>query len=196
MEIMNTEAGMTKGRINDLKNKSGKDLNIILIGMPGAGKSTVGVLAAKALGKNFEDTDILLQNNSGVLLFQILEKAGIGGFIKAEEETVLSLFPSNCVIATGGSVVLSKPAVGHLKSLGAVVYLRVPLCEIKKRLSDISSRGIVIAPGETVEMLFEKREKLYEDAADYVIECAFDGEETVEKSVLKLINLVKRIKNS
>ena len=100
--------------------------NIILIGMPGSGKSTAGVLLAKTLGMAFTDTDLLLQAGNGMLLCEMIDQYGIDGFLRAEEKAVLSLHCDRTVVATGGSVVYGKAAMTHLKSLGIVVYLKVP----------------------------------------------------------------------
>src|SRR5690606_34398761 len=110
--------------------------NIVLIGMPGAGKSTVGVILAKALGMNFVDADLVIQERTGLRLQAIIDRDGPAGFLKAEEEAVLSLSCRNSVIATGGSVVMSPRAMEHLISAGTVVYLKVPFEEIEKRLGN------------------------------------------------------------
>ena len=123
---------------------------VTLIGMPGSGKSTVGVLLAKALGYDFLDTDLLLQRREGMYLQDILERRGIEAFLDAEEAAVRSLTCQNTVIAPGGSVVCRRGAMEHLRALGPVLYLRVPLPELERRVNNITTRGIAMAPGQTL----------------------------------------------
>ena len=159
--------------------------NIVLIGMPGSGKSTCGVLAAKALLKNFFDTDLLLQNLEGKRLQSIINENGIEYFNKAEERAILSLDIKGTVIATGGSVVYSEKAMAHLRSLGKIIYLRLGYEEMEKRIKNITTRGIVLKEGETLLDMYNERAPLYERYADEILNC--DGmtvEETVESIVL------------
>ena len=159
--------------------------NIILIGMPGSGKSTCGVLAAKALLKNFFDTDLLLQNLEGKRLQNIIDENGIDYFNKAEEKAILSLDIQGTVIATGGSVVYSERAMRHLKKLGKIIYLHLSYEGMEKRLSNITTRGVVLKKGHTLRDMYNERLGLYERYADEVLNC--DGltvEETVESIVL------------
>ena len=159
--------------------------NIVLIGMPGSGKSTCGVLAAKALLKNFFDTDLLLQNLEGKRLQSIINENGIEYFNEAEERTILSLDIRGTVIATGGSVVYSEKAMAHLRSLGKIIYLRLGYEEMEKRIKNITTRGIVLKEGETLLDMYNERAPLYERYADEILNC--DGmtvEETVESIVL------------
>lgn len=159
--------------------------NIILIGMPGSGKSTCGVLAAKALLKNFFDTDLLLQNLEGKRLQSIINENGIEYFNEAEERAILSLDIRGTVIATGGSVVYSEKAMAHLRSLGKIIYLRLGYEEMEKRIKNITTRGIVLKEGETLLDMYNERAPLYERYADEILNC--DGmtvEETVESIVL------------
>ena len=153
--------------------------SVILIGMPGCGKSTCGVLAAKALCKSFLDTDILIQERTGMPLQEIIEKKGPDFFAETEENVLLSLDScSNTVIATGGSVVYYDNAMQHLKSIGVTVYLKVSYEEMMRRIKNIKTRGILLAPGETMEDLFNRRTVLYEKYADAVIDC--DGSDVEE----------------
>lgn len=154
--------------------------NIILIGMPGSGKSTIGVLLAKKMGMGFIDTDILIQSASGQLLYQMIEKDGIEAFIKYEEDVLKKLVCDNCVIATGGSAVYGKAAMEHMAQLGCRVYLDLPSKIIEGRLGNISTRGVVIREGETIEQLYEERAPLYERYADVTVDGAGTPKEVVE----------------
>ena len=155
--------------------------NITLIGMPASGKSTVGVILAKILGLSFVDTDLVIQQREGGLLCDIISELGLEGFLKAEESAVLSISPSNTVIATGGSVVYSEAGMEYLKSLGKVVYLKVEKEDLFKRLHNIKQRGVVLSPGETLDEMYAARSVLYEKYADIVIdETNASVEETVE----------------
>jgi len=158
--------------------------NIALIGMPGAGKSTIGVILAKSLRMNFTDTDLVIQERTGLLLQEIIDRDGPSGFLKTEEETVLSLQCRNSVIATGGSVVLTPRAMEHLKTGGTIVYLKVPFSEIEKRLGNISCRGIVLFSGQDLRRMYDERVSLYEDYADITIDCTGLDFETVVGEVL------------
>ena len=143
--------------------------NLILIGMPGAGKSTIGVLLAKQLGTAFLDTDILIQTGEGSYLQDLISRHGISGF-REIEETYLIGVPTDCgVVATGGSAVYSAKAMAHLKSLGPAVYLQIELEPLKARLGNLSERGVLRMPGQTIDMLYEERRPLYEKYADIVV---------------------------
>ena len=155
--------------------------NITLIGMPASGKSTVGVILAKIIGLSFVDTDLVIQQREGALLCDIISEHTLEGFLKAEESAVLSISPSNTVIATGGSVVYSEAGMEYLKSLGKVVYLKVEKEDLFKRLHNIKQRGVVLSPGETLDEMYATRSVLYEKYADIVIdETNASVEETVE----------------
>lgn len=157
--------------------------NIVLIGMPGCGKSTVGVLLAKALGRGFVDTDLLLQARAGRLLQQIVDQDGMQGFLHQEEQTLLTVASGGQVVATGGSAVYSKKAMAHLKKGGQVVYLRLPLEEIQRRVQNIATRGIAMGPGQTLADLYRIRIPLYEKYADLTVDCAG---QTLEQTVQAL----------
>ncbi len=162
------------------KNKN----NIVLIGMPGVGKSTVGVILAKVLGYQFVDSDLVIQKEEGKLLKEIIAEVGTEGFIQVENRINASLEAEHSVIATGGSVVYGKEAMEHLKEIGTVVYLSLPFDEIDKRLSDIKGRGVVLKDGQTLKELYEERTLLYEAYADLQIdETGLNVEETIEKIV-------------
>ena len=143
--------------------------NIILIGMPSAGKSTVGVVLAKALGFDFVDTDLIIQRQQGDKLYRIIEKKGIDEFIRIENECVASLKAEKSVIATGGSVIFGREAMVNLKKLGIVVYLETDEKEIERRLNNIKTRGVVMAENETVSDIYRKRVPLYEKYADITV---------------------------
>lgn len=158
--------------------------NIVLIGMPGVGKSTIGVILAKVLGYSFLDADLLIQEQEGKLLREIIEENGTDGFIEVENRVNASIRADRAIIATGGSVVYGKEAMEHLKEIGRVVYLKVSYAILEKRLADIKGRGVVLKEGQTLETLFEERSKLYEQYADIeVSEEGLDVEQTVEKLV-------------
>ncbi len=143
--------------------------NIILIGMPGSGKSTIGVLLAKMLGMNFVDADLLIQQREGLKLYEILEQKGNAYFARVEEEVNASMEAQNTVIATGGSVVYGEKAMAHLKSIGRVVYLKVPLRELERRIKNFATRGIQMEPGQTLADLLQERAPLYERYADVTV---------------------------
>jgi shikimate kinase len=149
--------------------------NIVIIGMPGAGKSTMGVILAKTLGSNFTDTDIVIQENSGRLLQEIIDTEGTDAFLKTEEKTLLSLHCHHAVIATGGSVVFSEKAMEHLKKDGVVLYLKISFEEMVRRLNNITTRGIVLVAGQSLRDMYNQRVPLYEKYADITIDCS-DGD--------------------
>ncbi len=145
--------------------------NVVLIGMPGSGKSTVGVLLAKALGYEFLDVDLVIQRREGALLQEILDARGVESFLDVEEEAVRSVDCRKCVVAPGGSAVCREKAALHLKALGPVVYLRVPLEELQNRIRNLSTRGIAMEPGQTLADVMAFREPLYEKYADLAVDC-------------------------
>ena len=154
--------------------------NIVLIGMPGSGKSTVGVLLAKALGMEFIDTDVLLQAREGRLLQRMIDEDGIDAFLGYEEAAILSLSCENTVVATGGSVVYSDRAVAHLKALGTLVYLHLPAEPLVERLTNLATRGVALRPGQSIQSLFMERDPLYVRAADVTVDTlGLSAEETV-----------------
>ena len=152
--------------------------NIILIGMPGCGKSTIGVLLAKAMGFRFIDTDITIQNRTGMLLQQIIDQKGLDWFCIEEERAIMS------VEETGGSAVYSRSAMMYLKEHGYVYYLALPVEQVEKRLHNIKTRGIAMRPGDSIEDVFRRRRALYEEYADITVDCAGKSiEEIVEEIV-------------
>ena len=144
-------------------------MNIIMIGMPGSGKSTVGVILAKVLGMHFCDTDIVIQQTVGKKLQEIINEEGNDTFLRYESDALLSLSLENTVIATGGSAVYSEEAMLHLKQNGIVVYLQVIEPEIERRLADFAARGVAIKDGMTVKDLYNERIPLYEKYADITV---------------------------
>lgn len=144
--------------------------NIILIGMPGCGKSTIGVVLAKTMGYKFIDSDLLIQERENRLLSEILEEDGPDRFNQIENETNLSINTYRSVIATGGSVVYGKEAMEHLKSIGVVIYIRLPYEEIQDRLGDLAKRGISMKKGETLKDLYDERTPLYEQYAHIIVD--------------------------
>lgn len=156
--------------------------NIILIGMPGAGKSTIGVVLAKVLQMNFLDTDLLIQRQTGRSLQDILDKDGPDFFLKTENDSVRALECENCVVATGGSVVLSAEAMDHLKTIGTVIYLRAGYGDIKNRINNLSTRGIAFSDGQTLLDIYRQRVPLYEKYADITVDCKdFDCSYVIEQ---------------
>lgn len=163
--------------------------NIVLIGMPGVGKSTVGVILAKVLGYQFLDADLVIQNEEGKLLREIIAEVGVEGFIQVENRVNAGLQCNKTIIATGGSVVYGEEAMEHLKEIGTIVYLEVSFSTLKKRLSDIKGRGVVLREGQTLQDLFMERTPLYEKYADICVsEDGLNVEETVERLIEKLQN--------
>lgn len=144
--------------------------NITLIGMPGVGKSTVGVVLAKVLGYQFLDSDLLIQQQEKRRLSEIIEEDGYEGFQKIENQVNSSIKTQNTVISTGGSVVYCEEAMEHLKSVGTVIYLRLSLDSLAERLGNLKGRGVLLKEGQTLKDLYEERVPLYEKYADIVID--------------------------
>ena len=145
--------------------------NIVLIGMPGAGKSTVGVVLAKRLGYGFTDSDLVIQDRYGKLLHELIEEHGVQGFWKIENEVNASLELQRNVIATGGSVIYGREAMEHLRRIGVVVYLKLPYDEVAERLGDLNARGVTLLPGQELRDLYAERTPLYEKYAHVTVDC-------------------------
>lgn len=158
--------------------------NIILIGMPGAGKSTIGVILAKMLGFRFVDSDLMIQEKEGKLLNEIINQIGTDGFIEVENRVNSEIAVEHSIIATGGSAVYGASAMAHLKEIGTVLYLSLPYEELEKRLTDIKGRGVVLKKGQTLRELYEERVLLYEKYADLTVdESGLGVEQTIEKII-------------
>lgn len=164
--------------------------NIVLIGMPGVGKSTVGVILAKILGYRFVDTDIVIQENENKLLKDIISEKGIDGFIETENKVVKKLKADKSVIATGGSVVYGEEAMKHLCEIGTVIYLKLDYNKLKYRLGNIKNRGVVIRKGQKLSDLYSERCPLYEKYADIIID---ENGKNIEKTVNNIIQALNSI---
>ena len=160
--------------------------NITLIGMPGAGKSSIGVVLAKVLGYQFIDSDLIIQREEKRTLSEIIEQDGPEGF-KAVENASIQV--ENTVIATGGSVVYCDEAMQHLKSEGVVVYLKISLKLLEKRLGDLKGRGVLLKEGQTLESLYEERVSLYEKYADIIVD---EEDKDLEGSLKLVLQALKR----
>ena len=162
--------------------------NIILVGMPTSGKSTVGVILAKILGYNFVDADIVIQKKDGRRLSEIIEQEGVDGFIDIENRINPGIETERTVIATGGSVVYGTEAMQHYKNIGRIVYLKVGMDVLTKRLKDVKQRGVVMRPGQSLIALYNERSVLYEKYADITID---EKNNTMEEVVTDLVAALK-----
>lgn len=159
--------------------------NIILIGMPGAGKSTVGVILAKTLGYEFIDTDLIIQKRERSLLQALINKQGMETFLDLESAAVQSVQGEQMVIATGGSVIYKEEAMKHLKSLGTLIFLDVPYKEIERRIHNITTRGIAIKGGATLKDMFDERYPYYIKYKDFSVEYVSKSLEKVVEEIIK-----------
>lgn len=162
--------------------------NVVLVGMPGCGKSTLGVLAAKALMMDFVDTDLILQRESGKPLQQMVNELGTAGFSEEEERCICRHSLFNAVIATGGSVAMEEKAMAHLSRNALVVFIRLRYETVERRLRNIRTRGIAMEKGQTLRDLYDFRQPFYERWADAVLDA--DGM-TIEETVEQLVELVQ-----
>lgn len=163
--------------------------NITLIGMPGAGKSTIGVVLAKVLGYDFIDSDLLIQKAEGKLLWQIMRDCGNEGFNRIEERVNSEIETDCSVIATGGSVIYGPKAMEHLQKISTVVYLKVSYSVLERRLGDLTQRGVVLEPGQTLLELYKQRIPLYEKYAQVTVNT---GHKTVRQAVEHIIKALPR----
>ena len=145
--------------------------NLVLIGMPGVGKSTVGVVLAKHLGMNFIDTDLLIQSRAGARLQQIINKRGLNYFLELEEQVIVDLSEQRSVIATGGSVIYSPLAMDALRRDGHLIYLKISLPQLQQRIDDMGERGVVIEKNQSFSDLYDSRTRLYEQYAELTVDC-------------------------
>lgn len=166
--VLYTTTGI-RNDMNSICNDMVKRKNIILIGMPGSGKSTLGVVLAKKMGYSFIDSDIVIQDTYGCTLEELIDEHGDAGFIKIENDVNCSISPEHTIIATGGSAVYGKEAMEHFKEIGTVIYLKVSEKELESRLGSLKERGVVSNGKTTIEEIFEDRKRLYEKYADIVI---------------------------
>ena len=163
--------------------------NIVLIGMPGVGKSSAGVVLAKILGYEFIDSDLVIQKKEKRLLKDIIAQEGNEGFLETENRINAGLEAENSVIATGGSVIYGKEAMEHFRQIGTIVYLRAEYDTINSRLSNLKGRGVAIKEGQTLLDLYNERTALYEHYADVIID--LDGL-TIEETVNRLAKMLKK----
>ena len=181
----------SKRKINKIKRlerqrrEQMKKDNIVLIGMPGVGKSTVGVILAKILGYQFVDADLVIQKEEGKLLKDIIAEKGTDGFIQVENRVNSNLQVHESVVATGGSVVYGTEAMEHLSEIGTVVYLKQSLRKLERRLRNIKNRGVVLRPGQTLKDLVDYRAPYYEKYADLIIDCQ-------QKSIRQIVAEIAR----
>lgn len=163
--------------------------NLILIGMPGAGKSSVGVILAKRIGYHFIDTDLVIQAQEQSRLQAIIDQQGLEKFRQIEEQVLLGLHTKRCVVATGGSAVYSRRGMETLSRTGQVIYLQVPLNELQQRIADMGQRGLVMEKGQSFANLFHERTPLYEQCAEITIACSGLSAEQVAAQIEKLLRL-------
>lgn len=160
-----------------------EDKNVVLIGMPGAGKSTLGVLLAKAINYSFLDTDLVIQQKQGRKLYEIINEQGIDAFLDIENRQLCDIEVRNTVIATGGSAIYGRAAMEHLRENGTIVYIKLSLEEIEHRVNNIKTRGIAMRKGKTLAEVYEERIPIYESYADIVV----DGDRTTIEEGVELI---------
>ena len=164
--------------------------NIILIGMPGCGKSTVGIILAKIIGYEFIDSDLVIQKERNMLLPELIERYGVDGFRRIENEINTAVTADKAIIATGGSVIYGREAMLHYKEIGTVVYIKLSCAEIAERVGDLSQRGVAADPNQTIADICNERTPIYESYADITVDA--DGlriEQTAKLIIKKLMEL-------
>ena len=164
--------------------------NIVLIGMPGVGKSTIGVILAKELGSQFIDSDLVIQQQEKRLLREIIEQEGVDGFLEIENRVNAGIQAEGAVIATGGSAVYGAEAMEHFRQTGTVVYLRLTYEKLKKRLGNLRGRGVVLRKGQTLHDIYRERSVLYEKYADIIIE---ETGRDIEATLREILNFCLQI---
>ncbi len=164
--------------------------NVALIGMPGVGKSTVGVVLAKVLGYRFVDSDLEIQGQTGKLLYELIDEYGDEGFLEIENRVIAGLQEHRAVIATGGSAVYGEQAMAHLRETSVVIYLRLPHEELARRLGDLHQRGVVLKPGQTLEDLMAQRSPLYEKYAHITVD---EQDRSIQDVVKAITEALKNI---
>ena len=157
--------------------------------MPAVGKSTIGVLLAKATGRYFLDTDVYIQAIENNRLQNMIDSRGLEEFRRIEEERLISIDRKNAVIATGGSAVYSDAAMEHLRADGIIVHIDLPLDDIQQRLTDLPTRGVVMEPNQSISDLFEKRQPLYKRFADVTVNCSGLSHQQTLAATLKALNM-------
>ncbi|SFO11451.1 shikimate kinase [Pseudobutyrivibrio sp. JW11] len=162
--------------------------NVVLIGMPGVGKSTLGVVLAKELGFEFVDADLLIQKREKRLLKEIIAEEGVEGFLKIENDVNASISSTKTVIATGGSVIYGAEAMEHLKEIGTIVYLKLDYETLDSRLGSLKGRGVVLKDGQNLKSLYDERIPLYEKYADVTVDEAGLGLEETLDAVMKKVS--------
>ncbi|MBR4210535.1 MAG: shikimate kinase [Lachnospiraceae bacterium] len=161
--------------------------NVVLIGMPASGKSTIGVILSKVMGYDFVDTDLLIQKRERRLLWEIIAQNGIDAFLSIEGEVCGGLCAERSVIATGGSVIYRENGMRRLKEIGTIVYLKTEFDELCRRLGNIHDRGVVLKPGQTFRDLYDERIPLYETWADLTVEEAGKTQEEIMQEICRRI---------
>lgn len=161
--------------------------NVVLIGMPGVGKSTIGVVLAKNMGMSFVDSDLVIQEQEGKRLHELIEAHGIDGFIKIENDINTSINPKKAVIATGGSAVYGEEAMQHFKTISKVIYLQLSYESIIDRLGDLTKRGVVLREGQSLKDLYEERVPLYQKYADKIVDCENKGIREIVHEISKML---------
>lgn len=163
--------------------------NIILIGMPASGKSTIGVILAKFVRYDFLDTDLLIQRQTGHSLSELIAEHGVDGFCAIENEICSKVEADNTIIATGGSVVYGEAAMAHFKEIGKVVYLQTSLRDLRRRLGDLEKRGVALKDGMTLKDLYDERVPLYERYADITVDETRRKREEIAQEIMHALQL-------